>query len=351
MLNSGRTKVLIVDDSAVIRQTFAGILSEDPEIEVVGTAPDPYVARDMIIEKHPDVLSLDIEMPRMDGITFLNRLMHYHPMPVVVVSSLTSKGGQLAMDALHAGALAVISKPRAAFSAAGTMDELAITLKAVARVNVKERALDRKRKVVASTQALSKTTNHILAIGASTGGTTAIEALLNAMPVNLPGTIISQHMPEVFTLSFAERLAKETHLDVREAKNGESVVPGRVLIAPGNKHLLLKRSGASYLVALSDGPKVNRHRPSVDVMFQSVAKTAGSNAIGVILTGMGRDGAEGLLAMHKNGAATIAQDEASSVVFGMPKAAIDLDAVDTVSGLADIPGHLLRLFKQKGDVK
>ncbi|MGV0950237.1 MAG: protein-glutamate methylesterase/protein-glutamine glutaminase [Azonexus sp.] len=337
------TRVLIVDDSAVIRQTLSAALARDPEIEVVGMAPDPYVARDLIVALKPDVISLDLEMPRMDGITFLRKLMRYYPLPVVVVSSLTPKGGDLALEAMAAGAMAVVCKPRTAFSAAGIIDELAATLKSVARANVRE-VLRTRDTTVPRPQTLGRTTNRVLAIGASTGGTTALEGLLRAMPPDLPGTVVSQHMPELFTSAFAQRLAKETGLDVREAQEGDSVVPGKVLIAPGNRHLLLGRSGARYQVSVRDGPTVNRHRPSVDVMFKSVAKAAGRNAIGVILTGMGRDGAQGLLEMRQAGAFTIAQDEASCVVFGMPKAAIDIDAVDEVVSLTKIPGRLVRLF-------
>ncbi len=343
-MGAAKTRVLIVDDSAVVRRTFSEVLARDPEIEVVGTAPDPYVARDMIVEKKPDVVSLDIEMPRMDGITFLRKLMHHFPLPVVIVSSLTPKGGELALEAMSAGALAVVCKPRAAFSAAGVLDELAETLKSVARVDVRKTVLVRNEGAVRPT-ALARTTNRVLAIGASTGGTNAIEVLLKALPHDLPGTVISQHMPEQFTASFASRLARESGIDVREARDGDSVVPGRVLVAPGSKHLLLARSGARYVASVKDGPRVNRHRPSVDVLFRSVARAAGKNAIGVILTGMGNDGAKGLLEMKRGGAATIAQDEASSVVFGMPKVAIDLGAADEVSSLTDLPNRLIRLFK------
>jgi two-component system chemotaxis response regulator CheB len=342
------TRVLIVDDSAVLRRTLSKELSKYTEIEVVGTAPDPYVARDMIVEKKPDVISLDIEMPRMDGISFLRKLMHHYPIPVVIVSSLTRKGGDAAMEAIEAGALAVICKPRASFSAAGVVEELARTLISVANVDIEQLKVACKTSP-ARPQALAATTNLVLTIGASTGGTTALAALLQAMPPDLPGTLISQHMPEVFTASFARRLAGETGLDVREAENGDSVIPGKVLIAPGNRHLLLGRSGARYVALVKDGPRINRHRPSVDVMFKSVAKTAGRNAIGVILTGMGHDGSEGLLEMKKAGAATIAQDEASCVVFGMPKAAINLGAADKVVPLNDLPNHLVHLFKGGGE--
>ncbi len=339
-------KVLIVDDSAVIRTTLAARLSKHPGIEVVGAAPDPYVARDLIVARKPDVICLDVEMPRMDGITFMRKLMHHFPLPVVILSSLTPKGGDLAMEALSAGAVAVLSKSRSSFSASGVMENLAETLIAAARADVRrikgagETAAPRPR-------ALARTTNLVLAVGASTGGTVALESLLKAMPADLPGTVISQHLPELFTASFAKRLADETGIEVREAEDGDSVVPGRVLIAPGNRHLLLQRSGARYMVSVENGPRVNNHRPSVDVMFASVAKTAGRNAVGVILTGMGKDGAKGMLAMKNAGAFTIAQDEQSCVVFGMPKAAIELAAVDKVLPLTHIPSRLVRLFKEK----
>lgn len=322
-------RVLVVDDSAVVREIFAQQLARDPEIEVVGTAPDPFVARDLIVQRKPDVVTLDIEMPRMDGLTFLRKLMHYHPMPVVVVSSLTQAGGSLALEALAAGAVEVMCKPGSAFTVGDMAAVLGEKVKAAAHANV--------RRVRASAPAedadprpLSRTTDQVLALGASTGGTVALEQVLRALPANAPGTIITQHMPEQFTSAFADRLDGLAPIEVREARDGDSVVPGVALIAPGNRHLLLRRSGARYVAQVRDGPRVNRHRPSVDVMFGSVARAAGRNAVGVILTGMGGDGAEGLLEMRRAGASTIAQDEASCVVFGMPKVAIERGAVERV---------------------
>lgn len=343
------TRVLVVDDSAVVRRVLETELNKHPRIQVVGTAPNPYVARDMILQVKPDVISLDVEMPRMDGITFLRKLMQHHPMPVVVVSSLTQKGGALAMSALRAGALAVMSKPRAAYNASGITDELAETLISVARADMgRVQAAAQRAQAAPPVSALAQTTQVVLAIGASAGGTTAIEAVLRRMPHDLPGTVITQHMPEGFTQSFADRLAKETGIDVREGRQNDSVVQGRVLIAPGGKHMVLRRSGARYYVEIKDGPRVQRHRPSVDVMFRSVAQTAGSNAIGVILTGMGQDGAQGLKEMRDAGAPTVAQDEASCVVFGMPKKAIELGGAQEVRSLDEIPNHVMDLVRRSG---
>jgi len=344
------TRVLVVDDSAVVRQIFARELARDPEIQVVGAAPDPYVARDLIVQLKPDVITLDLEMPRMDGITFLRKLMHYYPIPAIVVSSLTPAGGELALEALAAGAIDVMCKPGSAFTVGDMSAELIHKVKAAAEAGPRMRA----RRPAAQaggaapqpapvvTGALSRTTNQIIAVGASTGGTVALEGILRAMPRNAPGIIITQHMPEMFTKQFADRLDQLSQVKVREGAEGDSVVPGEVLIAPGNKHMLLKRSGARYYVSVRDGPRVNRHRPSVDVMFKSVAQTAGRNAVGVILTGMGADGAQGLLEMKNAGARTLAQDEASCVVFGMPKVAIEVGAVDQVVGLHAMAVEMLR---------
>jgi two-component system chemotaxis response regulator CheB len=343
---SNNIKVLIVDDSAVVRKVFSEELSRERGIEVIGTAPDPYVARDKIVRLKPDVITLDIEMPRMDGLTFLKKLMAYYPMPVIIVSSLTQKGGKLAMEALSLGALEVISKPSAAYSVGDMSVQLADKIRAVAHVDVKAKASP--AEAVASvrqpkTHALSKTTNQIIAIGASTGGTEAIKTVLMGMPHNAPGIIVVQHMPAKFTTSFADRLNSLCTIQVKEAEDGDSVVNGTALIAPGNFHMLLRRSGARYYVQVKTGPMVHHQRPSVDVLFKSVADFAGANAVGVILTGMGADGAEGMLKMREAGARTIAQDEQSCVVFGMPKEAIKLGGAEKVGPLADITGMTLRM--------
>lgn len=338
-------KVLIVDDSAVVRSIFTKELSYDSEIEVAGTAPDPYVARDLIVKLKPDVITLDIEMPRMDGLTFLRKLMKHHPIPTIVVSSLTSKGSNLALEALNEGAVDVMCKPGAAY----TVGDMALTLtekiKAAAKVNLKDTvhkniSADSNSKKKLS---LSKTTNKVVAIGASTGGTKAIQSILISMPVNAPGIVVVQHMPERFTKSFADRLDTICDIQVKEAEDSDRVIPGRALIAPGNMHMLLKRSGDTYYVEIKNGPLVKRQRPAVEVLFNSVAKYAGNNAIGVILTGMGTDGSTGLLKMKESGAQTLAQDEKSSVVFGMPREAIKLGAVNKTVSLDDMPGEILNL--------
>ncbi len=335
-------RVLVVDDSAVVRKIFSSELARDPGIEVVGTAPDPYAARDKIVELKPDVLTLDVEMPRMDGLTFLRKLMKYYPVPTIVVSSLTAKGGDLAMEALDSGAVDVMCKPGASYSVGDMSVELIEKIKAAAQVKLIKRTDSEIRSSTPPKLALSKTTNKILAIGASTGGTQALQAILSVLPANTAGTVVVQHMPENFTRAFANRLNEICEVEVSEAVDGDTVVPGKVLIAPGNHHMALNRSGANYFVRVTGGPLVNRHRPSVEVLFKSVAKYAGANAVGVILTGMGADGAEGILEMKQNGAYTIAQDEATSVVFGMPKEAIKLGGIEKVSPLDKIPADILK---------
>ncbi len=335
-----KTRVLIVDDSAVVRNIFSRELSRDPEIEVVGTAPNPFVARDKIIKLKPDVVTLDIEMPRMDGRTFLTKLMRHYPMPVIVVSSLTAKGGDLALEAIQAGAVDVMSKPGAAYTVGDMSVGLIDKIKAAAKVDV-QKADSKMAQAPIKRLSMTRTTNKVIAIGASTGGTQALESVLSALPSNAPGIMIVQHMPEHFTTSFAERLNRLCQIEVKEAQDGDTVVPGRALIAPGNYHMLLRRSGAIYKAQVKSGPLVCRHRPSVDVLFKSVARYAGQNAVGVIMTGMGGDGSKGLLEMKQNGAETIAQDENSCVVFGMPKEAIAVGAVDHIVPLLHIPQRIL----------
>ncbi|MBN1435484.1 MAG: chemotaxis response regulator protein-glutamate methylesterase [Sedimentisphaerales bacterium] len=340
-------KVLVVDDSAVVRKVLSEQLQRDAQIDVVGTAPDPYIARDKILALKPDVLTLDIEMPRMDGITFLRKLMKHHPLPVIIVSSLTPKGGEMAMEALEAGAVDVVCKPGAAYSVGDMAEELVHRVKAASCAKL-SRVTDSKLTAGApktSRHALTKTTNQIFAIGASTGGVEALTAVLTAMPANVPGTVIVQHMPPSFTASFAQRLNTLCAMEVKEAQDGDHVVSGRVLLAPGGKHMLLRRSGAQYYVTLKDGPKVCYQKPSVEVLFQSVAKYAGSNAVGAILTGMGSDGAKGLLQMRESGSPTVAQNEESCVVFGMPKEAIALGAAVHVKPLSEIAETMLSLVE------
>ncbi|HLO41343.1 MAG TPA: chemotaxis response regulator protein-glutamate methylesterase [Phycisphaerales bacterium] len=334
-----RIRVLIVDDSAVVREVLTRELSKDSRIEVVGTAADPYIARDKIVELNPDVLTLDVEMPRMDGLTFLRHLMKSRPMPVIVLSSLTQEGTMTAVDALAAGAVDVLGKPGTSFSTDALGPVLAAKIKSAATAKVAAPAV---RPSVAPPPRLI-TTNKILAIGASTGGVQALTAVLTAFPAGAPGTVIVQHMPEKFTASFAQRLSTMCRVEVIEARDGDRVGPGRVLIAPGGKHMLLRRSGAEYYVCVKDGPQVFHQRPSVEVLFNSVAEIAGPNAVGAILTGMGADGSTGLLAMRRAGARTIAQDEKSCVVFGMPAEAIRCGAAEQVVPLDQIATSLLNL--------
>ncbi len=336
-------RIIVVDDSAIVRQILSSELAKDPDIEVIGAAPDPFVARDMIVQHRPDVVTLDIEMPRMDGLTFLRKIMKHFPLPVLIVSSLTPAGSEIALEALRAGAVDVVCKPGAAYSVGHMSADLREKIKAAASVDIRKKTAALAAQPQGLLPALSKTTNKVLAIGSSTGGTVALENILTVMPANTPGTIITQHMPEMFTKSFAQRLDGVSRMHVKEAQDGDSVVTGVALVAPGGRHMLLRRSGARYYVQVSDGPLVNHHKPSVDVMFRSTAQTAGANAIGVILTGMGKDGAVGLLEMRNAGAPTVAQDEESCVVFGMPKAAIEVGAADRVVHLDLIPKVITEL--------
>jgi two-component system chemotaxis response regulator CheB len=338
-MTANPVRVLIVDDSAVVRKAFSHELEREGDIRVVATAPDPYVARDRIVELKPDVVVLDVEMPRMDGITFLRKLMLHYPLPVIIVSSLTPAGGKLALEAIDAGAMDVMCKPRFAYAVGDMALQLADKVRAVAHAKV-QRAVPA-RTGPQQQAALTRTTNKVVAIGASTGGTRAIEAVLTGMPRNAPGTVIVQHMPEHFTASFAQRLDDLCAMEVREARDGDSVVPGTALIAPGNQHMLLRRSGARYYVQVRGGPMVCRQRPSVEVLFKSVAKYAGANAVGVILTGMGGDGAKGLLQMRQAGAHTIAEHERSCVVYGMPREAVRAGAAVETVPLPEIAGRIL----------
>lgn len=337
-------RVLIVDDSATARAVLREILESDSAIEVVATASDAYVARDKIVELKPDVVCLDVEMPRMDGITFLKRLMHYMPLPVVMVSSLTQNGAKTTLEALEAGAVDFVGKPHShIYDGIDVMrDELLSKIKMASRVRVRQHALESIQQ--ANTTSLTETTNKILAIGASTGGTEALKEVLMGLPRNAPGTLVVQHMPANFTGAFAERLNGLCSMEVREARNGDSITPGVVLIAPGDYHMVVRRSGARYYVEIGTGKKVSGHRPSADVLFNSVAKIAGSNAIGVILTGMGGDGARGLLAMRNAGAITLGQDEASCVVYGMPKVAYELGGVEKQLPLSQVAKGILELL-------
>ncbi len=337
-------KVLVVDDSAIVRKVFNEELSKELDIDVIGTAPDPFVARDKIVNLKPDVITLDIEMPRMDGITFLRKIMRYHPLPVIIVSSLTHKGSKLAIEALSLGALEVVSKPSSAYSVGDLSVQLADKIRAVSKINVQHKKKDDKQGVVLKSKALTSTTNKIIAIGASTGGTEALKTVLTALPHNTPGIVVVQHMPAKFTTSFAERLDSLCEMKVKEAEDGDSVTNGKVLIAPGNFHLLFRRSGARYYVQVKKGPLVHHQRPAADVLFKTVAKYAGSNALGIILTGMGSDGAAGLLKMKEAGARNIAQDEKSCVVFGMPKEAIKIGAIEKTIDLNNIAQTALNMI-------
>jgi two-component system chemotaxis response regulator CheB len=353
-----KIKVLVIDDSALVRKLLTEELAADSAIEVVGTAPDPFIGRDKVVSLKPDVLVLDVEMPKMDGLTFLERIMKFHPMPVIILSSLARSGGEVAMRALELGAADVLAKPGTSYSVKDMSEQLADRIKAVHGMWLKSPALSNRRNpdpgnpgtgrerapLTVPCRAMLKTTDKIIAIGASTGGTEAIKEILVRLPANMPPIIIVQHMPQFFTRSFAERLDSLCALYVKEASDGELLAPGKVLIAPGNLHMVLKRSGASYYVEVKEGPLVFHQRPSVEVLFKSVARYAGANSIGVLLTGMGKDGAEGLLEMKNTGAVTIAQDEKSCVVYGMPKEAVQIGAAMKILSLDRIPEALVELL-------
>lgn len=349
-----RTKVLIVDDSAVVRQVLAATLSGDPAIEVIGAAADPVFAMERMRAQWPDVIVLDVEMPRMDGITFLKKIMAERPTPVVICSTLTEKGAETTMQALAAGAVSIVTKPRLGLKhyLQEASDDLISVVKVAAHANPRRLVvqaaplatppkLSADAILPATAAPMAQTTDRVVAVGTSTGGTQALESVLVALPRVCPGIVVVQHMPEKFTGAFAKRLNGLCQMEVREAQNGDRVLAGRVLIAPGGRHMLLKRNGAQYHVDVVDGPPVSRHRPSVDVLFRSVAKFAGKNALGIIMTGMGDDGARGLKEMHDTGARTIAQDEETCVVYGMPKEAVKLGAVDRILPLGAIPRAIL----------
>jgi two-component system chemotaxis response regulator CheB len=352
-----KISVLLVDDSAVVRQVLLAILNDTPDIHVMGAASDPIFAMDKLSREWPDVIVLDVEMPRMDGITFLKKIMSERPTPVVICSSLTQKGAETSLQAMSAGAVEVITKPTTGLKnfLLESAAELVGAIRAAANANVKNLGRRAPAPVLtpatrltadailpaAQGHAMAQTTERIVALGTSTGGTQALEAVLTALPRVCPGIVIVQHMPEKFTASFAARLNGLCEIEVREAKNNDRILPGLALIAPGGKHMMVTRSGAFYHVQVVDGPLVNRHRPSVDVLFRSVAKFAGKNATGIIMTGMGDDGARGLKEMLDAGSATVAQDEASCVVFGMPKEAIKLNAAQRIMALHDIQHAIL----------
>ena len=352
-----KLRVLVVDDSAVVRQSLSAILNSDPKIEVIGTASDPFFAAKKIAQEVPDVITLDVEMPRMDGLTFLRKIMNQHPLPVVIISSLTTTGTETGLRALEYGAVEIITKPQ--MNTKEFFEESRIRICDAVKAAAYAKVSRRKAKplpnlqvqpkftadaVISASQnrSMIKTTEVVVAVGASTGGTEALRVFLESQPVDAPGIVIVQHMPEHFTRSFAERLDSICKITVKEAKNGDTVVPGKALIAPGNFHMLLKRSGARYFVEIREGALVNRHRPSVDVLFRSTARYAGKNAIGVIMTGMGDDGARGLLEMKEAGAYTIAQDEKSCVVFGMPKEAIALGAAESIVPLTSVASEMFK---------
>jgi two-component system chemotaxis response regulator CheB len=357
---SRKIRVLIVDDSATVRQALTTILQSDPEIEVVGVAPDPYVAVERIRHCAPDVITLDVEMPRMDGLTFLEKIMSQHPIPTVICSTLTEAGSDTALHALEKGAVEIITKPKLGTQEFFEESRLRIcqTIKAAAGARLRKLRVNHPAAHVApkltadamlhkppERRAMLQTTEKVVVVGASTGGTEALREFLEAMPADCPGIVIVQHMPEMFTARFAERLNQLCRITVKEAVNGDTVIRGQALIAPGNRHLLLNRSGARYFVEVKDGPLVSRHRPSVDVLFRSAATCGGRNVVGVIMTGMGDDGSHGMLEMKQAGAVNVAQDEESCVVFGMPAEAIKMGGVDHIMPLSRIAQEVVRLSR------
>lgn len=350
---SRKIRVLIVDDSALVRQLLAKGLGMDPEIEVVGTASDPYIARDKIVQLKPDVMTLDVEMPRMDGVDFLRRLMPQYPIPVLMVSSLTQRGKQITLDALDAGAVDFVSKPSTdlARGLAGMLQELRAKVKQTSRANVShwknKSAVRTAPPSQAPQRALAESTDKVVAIGASTGGTEAIRQLVTQFPVSMPGVVIVQHMPAGFTKMFADRLNQLCAMEVKEAENGDRVMPGRILVSPGGLHMRVIRSGGIYKVQCEAGENVSGHCPSVDVLMHSVAQHVGSNAIGVMLTGMGSDGAAGMLAMREAGARNLAQDEETSVVFGMPKVAFERGGAERLLPLDRIAPAVIDLLSER----
>lgn len=347
-----KINVLLVDDSAVVRQVLQEVLSRDPQIHVMGAAADPLFAMQRMHQHWPDVIVLDVEMPRMDGITFLKKIMAERPTPIVICSTLTEQGARTTLDALAAGAVSILTKPKMSLKSflQDRAADIACAVKAAASARLANLrthgpasgGVDASRALRPAPQGLPATTEKVVAIGTSTGGTQALERVLTALPASAPGIVIVQHMPERFTALFAQRLDSVCQIRVAEAADGNRVLPGTALVAPGGRHMQLRRSGARYHVEITDGPLVNRHKPSVDVLFRSVAQCAGPNALGIILTGMGDDGARGLKQMKEVGAATLAQDEASCVVFGMPKEAIRLEAVDKIVALTDVPAQIMR---------
>lgn len=345
-----KIKVLIVDDSALAREILTKGLSRDREIEVIGAAPDVYVARDKIVYQKPDVITLDVEMPKMDGVEFLRRLMPQYPVPVVMVSALTSPGAKTTLAALDYGAVDFVSKPSTSFGNKldSMIDELIEKIKMASTVDVQKW---RNKKIISQgkspdSKVLAGSTDKVIAIGASTGGTVALRTMIEVFPADLPGTVVVQHMPTKFTQMFAEKLNSVSKAEVKEAEDGDRIITGRVLIAPGGKHMSVYRSGGRYMVRCYEGEKVNGHSPSVDVLFHSVAEHVGGNAMGVILTGMGRDGAEGMLEMRKAGARTLAQDERTCVVFGMPKEAYSYGGAERFVAIDDMTREMVNVLKE-----